>query len=1126
MRKTYFLLIYTLLGNWYYGQSESMNQVTNIVPPSPQAYSIIQYGNQPLNEFKGMAQINLPVTQIKQKDLFNSVELKYSKLGVKVNDISSNVGASWILDMGGVITRTIFDLPDEMQNPSKRLFFNSVMEMANMPYAQNGSAEASQINSYVKDENIDNEVDVFNISVNGLTGSFYLDKNLMPVMLQDNHQFKIETVGNFAITHEFVLTSNDGIKYYFGGDAATEITKIREASQYNGITSFYLTKMKSVTGQEINFQYNNVGSKAFATSKYEEKVVNGVNMTYCQYPLRSLGQSEYLFNSNILRIEQARVLSKIIGDEMSIFINYDAPNNASTLYERVTSIDVLNKNVLHQNIEFEYLDKYSSSNTLQRFFLTKMKKYYYKNGVKIFDNEHSFDYESPLEIPDRNSFSVDVFGYYNGKVSNNTLVPDLNLLADTPLYNNLTGLNLADRRSVFNEAVKGTLKSITYPTKGKTLFEYEAMPKKVKTAAGSTGEVHSNPPNSLIAEHSTMISGRDVLDNILNITLYAFQETPSPIPNNMGTINFKIIDVATNTVLDNKDLILVKSGPDDVGPATRDLIYTFQTLPEKQYKLIMTLTKPNIKYMGTYDINYYNGYTSINEAGLRLKKTYDYDENNNINIKRLYYSSYNNINNLELLPNSFYSPGMYLKSRYDFAACREVYPNGEPGGITLDHASLMQTILSSETVNEYFGGESFKSPSYPAVTISYGGDNFEKGGEEKTFANNNFDELVILHTASANNDFYGNDVSILTSDLANNFRRNLPFDGYNGKLLEDKIFKRENGQLFLEKKAVLHYDLLPSKDLFNLVGKETYLPFSFAAGLDPNNVMHNLFLAYYPRKSYSTLLNNKIETVYFDNVEIGVVDDSSYKKMTTTKNYFYNNPLHYQVTQEKTTYPDNTVLTTNFGYAHEKGNQLMIDRNMIGIPLETTITEINNGITKTVAKTATIYPSSLPTSQTGNLVLPLSVQKFDKDNTASAKNTIDYNQYDTQGNILQYTTKGNVPTAIIWGYNNTLPVAKVEGANYQQVMSLAADIIARSNADVDVATEKELITALDTFRNQDTLKDYSITTYTYDPFIGVTTVTPSTGLREFYKYDAAGRLQSVVDANGNILKEMNYNYKH
>ena len=59
------------------------------------------------------------------------------------------------------------------------------------------------------------------------------------------------------------------------------------------------------------------------------------------------------------------------------------------------------------------------------------------------------------------------------------------------------------------------------------------------------------------------------------------------------------------------------------------------------------------------------------------------------------------------------------------------------------------------------------------------------------------------------------------------------------------------------------------------------------------------------------------------------------------------------------------------------------------------------------------------------------------------------------------------------------------------------------------------------------LSNYSITTYTYDPLVGVTSITPPSGIREVYLYDTANRLKEIREDNatGKILKEFKYNYK-
>lgn len=195
---------------------------------------------------------------------------------------------------------------------------------------------------------------------------------------------------------------------------------------------------------------------------------------------------------------------------------------------------------------------------------------------------------------------------------------------------------------------------------------------------------------------------------------------------------------------------------------------------------------------------------------------------------------------------------------------------------------------------------------------------------------------------------------------------------------------------------------------------------------------------------------------------------------------------------------------------------------MIGIPLETTVlkkqTDSYQG--KTISRSETKYDNA------SNL-FPSSVVSYDLQNTASTELT--YDQYDSKGNLQQYTTKDGIPTAIVWGYNQTQPIAKILGATYAQVSSLAAAIVSASNMDAsNPSNEAALITALDNFRKDGTMAGYQISTYTYDPLIGVTTITPPSGIREVYLYDTANRLKEIREnsATGKLLKEFKYNYKN
>jgi hypothetical protein len=203
---------------------------------------------------------------------------------------------------------------------------------------------------------------------------------------------------------------------------------------------------------------------------------------------------------------------------------------------------------------------------------------------------------------------------------------------------------------------------------------------------------------------------------------------------------------------------------------------------------------------------------------------------------------------------------------------------------------------------------------------------------------------------------------------------------------------------------------------------------------------------------------------------------------------------------------------------------------MIGIPLETVTTKTIGNTTKTLSKTETKYPvnQTEANTKTLGLALPTSVLSYDiSGNTPSTE--VSYDQYDEKGNLLQYTLKESISVAIVWGYNNTQPIAKVEGATYIQLLNsglLSAIVTASNNDASNPATEGAFLAALDSFRNNSSLSGYQVTTITYNPLIGVTTITPPSGIRETYLYDTANRLEKIVDINGKVLKEYKYNYKN
>ena len=56
------------------------------------------------------------------------------------------------------------------------------------------------------------------------------------------------------------------------------------------------------------------------------------------------------------------------------------------------------------------------------------------------------------------------------------------------------------------------------------------------------------------------------------------------------------------------------------------------------------------------------------------------------------------------------------------------------------------------------------------------------------------------------------------------------------------------------------------------------------------------------------------------------------------------------------------------------------------------------------------------------------------------------------------------------------------------------------------------------------LTEVQVTTYTYEPLIGITSETNPQGITIYYDYDDFGRMETIKDDNGDILKHVEYNY--
>jgi YD repeat-containing protein len=113
-----------------------------------------------------------------------------------------------------------------------------------------------------------------------------------------------------------------------------------------------------------------------------------------------------------------------------------------------------------------------------------------------------------------------------------------------------------------------------------------------------------------------------------------------------------------------------------------------------------------------------------------------------------------------------------------------------------------------------------------------------------------------------------------------------------------------------------------------------------------------------------------------------------------------------------------------------------------------------------------------------------------------------------KGALVQVLSRTGPVTSYVWGYNNTLPVAKVTGVRYT----------ALSKAYQTAGENAELM------RKDAAFAHALLTTYAYQPLVGMISQTEVTGRLTSFEYDALGRLVCTRDEQGRILSQQQYHY--
>lgn len=149
----------------------------NPLVPSANAMSLGLYGEVPVSLFNGSAQIDVPIYEIKGRSINLPISISYQTAAVRPDIHPSWVGMGWNLNVGGAITRTVNQLPDEFYDSQSPLGGRYYASRPNSTLsASDWSSDAKIKDDYsVSEGGKDTSPDIFNFNFLGISGKFFLD---------------------------------------------------------------------------------------------------------------------------------------------------------------------------------------------------------------------------------------------------------------------------------------------------------------------------------------------------------------------------------------------------------------------------------------------------------------------------------------------------------------------------------------------------------------------------------------------------------------------------------------------------------------------------------------------------------------------------------------------------------------------------------------------------------------------------------------------------------------------------------------------------------------------------------------------------------------------------------------
>ena len=528
MKKIYLLCVLFLYATVSKGQDPT---VEDSIPPilrsnanvempnyvnqlSPQMAQMNLYGDYPVDLSNGLVNISIPLYTIKTHDLQLPIQLKFHASGLKAEEQEGLIGMRWLLDAASYsVNRKVKGYPDggnfafeprannSNYHPDLATYYGTTAKYK-ADISDNRIAISTHMISHLTEYEgpesryMDTEYDIFSYHLpSGKSGKFILRDSAgvkIPCTIP-YEPIKIEV--NSMPIKQITITDENGISYNYGKRSPSDQSNVEYDQGRDFEVGWNLNAIISANKMDtILFEY--IKYLPSPTRLRNRGVSNELLKTdwewghwpsiYYQDFFRNLffpspSSETTLFNRGPHEGDQNK-LSAIIFKEGRINFSYSAVFGSQFL----SSMEILNsKNIPEKQIKFSYRrDNVGNPQVDEHrmIMLDKLSVVDINNPQNSDKEEYRFDYYNSLHYPQTGEIQADWWGYYRKEgynVVREDNIPSFTYYIDYPysepyLYCNMGRASFDDKSSSVDDMKIGMIKSIEYPTGGKTIFDYES----------------------------------------------------------------------------------------------------------------------------------------------------------------------------------------------------------------------------------------------------------------------------------------------------------------------------------------------------------------------------------------------------------------------------------------------------------------------------------------------------------------------------------------------------------------------------------------------------------------------------------------------------------------------------